>query len=472
MFRTEMRSGSTILKGLTVWAALAVAGTDITVEGAAAGEEAVLRVAVFDVEVSPPVGSPLAYDPTKEILKPLSCRGVVLLGEEAPVVLCAVDWIGIGNAGQTVFREALAAAVGTTPERVAVHAVHQHDAPHCDFSTEALLAEHGLEGRLFDAEFARTAIDRAARAAAEAVQRARPVTHVGLGAGEVHEVASNRRLLGPDGKVEQMRFTAGATDPRNREAPVGTVDPLLRLVTLFDGEEPLVALAYFASHPQSFYRTGAANPDFPGLAREIREEATGVTHVYFTGAGGNIGAGKWNDGSEPMRQVLAERLADGMARAWEAMERTAVAAADLEWRYEPVELPLAPHLDDEALAAVLADADAEIGARMAAARDLAWVRRSAAGEPVLLGCLRLGPARILHMPGELFVEYQLAAAAMRPDLFVAMAAYGDYAMGYIGTEVAYAEGGYETSPRASLVAPDVEAVLTAALERLLRVDAR
>jgi hypothetical protein len=30
------------------------------------------------------------------------------------------------------------------------------------------------------------------------------------------------------------------------------------------------------------------------------------------------------------------------------------------------------------------------------------------------------------MPGELFVEYQLAAKAMRPDLFVTMAAYGDY----------------------------------------------
>ena len=30
------------------------------------------------------------------------------------------------------------------------------------------------------------------------------------------------------------------------------------------------------------------------------------------------------------------------------------------------------------------------------------------------------------MPGELFVEYQLAAQQMRPNDFVAMAAYGDY----------------------------------------------
>jgi hypothetical protein len=71
------------------------------------------------------------------------------------------------------------------------------------------------------------------------------------------------------------------------------------------------------------------------------------------------------------------------------------------------------------------------------------------------------------MPGELFVEYQLAAQRMRPDLFVAMAAYGDYGPGYIGTEIAYSQGGYETGPNASLVAPEVEGVLMAAMRQIL-----
>jgi hypothetical protein len=72
------------------------------------------------------------------------------------------------------------------------------------------------------------------------------------------------------------------------------------------------------------------------------------------------------------------------------------------------------------------------------------------------------------MPGELFVEYQLAAKAKRPDLFVAMASYGDYGAGYIGTAIAYEQGGYETEPRSSNVAPEVEQVLTQAIEKLLR----
>jgi hypothetical protein len=51
-----------------------------------------------------------------------------------------------------------------------------------------------------------------------------------------------------------------------------------------------------------------------------------------------------------------------------------------------------------------------------------------------------------------------------------MAAYGDYAPGYIGTEIGYTQGGYETSPRASKVAPAVEGVLMDAIKSLLGVE--
>ncbi len=426
-----------------------------------------LRAGVFAVDASPPIGSPMAYDPTKEVLLPLSCRGVVLIGGGEPIVLCAVDWIGIGNDGQSEFREALAKAAGTTPGRVAVHTLHQHDAPHCDFTADRLLAARGINREVFDAEFARAVIARAAAAVREAVATARPISHLGLGQAAVEKVASNRRILGPDGKVEHVRYTACA-DPTIRDKPVGTIDPLLRLISLWDGDTPVVVLTYYATHPQSYYRTGQANPDFPGIARDARQKATGVPHVHFDGAGGNIGAGKWNDGAHENRQILADRVAAGMARAWESSTKTPITADDLGWESLAVALPVAPHLDESRLLATLDDPSAKVTDRAKAANDLAWLRRCRSGATIDLACLRLGPARVLHMPGELFVEYQLAAQSMRPDLFVAMAAYGDYAPGYIGTEVAYSEGGYETAPGSSLVAPGVERVLTDAMRRLLR----
>jgi len=425
-----------------------------------------LRAGVFDVDASPPVGSPLAYDPTKGVATPLRCRGVVLAGAGKPIVLCAVDWIGISSGGQTVFRGKLAQAVGTEPQRVAVHALHQHDAPRCDFAADELLRNAGLTNAGFDVGHARVVVQHAADAAKRALEQAVPVTHLGLGSGIVEKVASNRRILGPDGKVQHTRWTA-TRDPKIRAFPVGTIDPELKMISFFNGERRIAVLTYYATHPQSYYRTGLANPDFPGLARNARQEKTGVPHIHFNGAGGNIGAGKWNDGSEENRPILADRVAAGMQRAGENTKKNPITAADVGWSVEPVVLPVAEHLDEAELVKVVMDETAERSQRWHAAKDLVWLRRCNSGDPIDIACLRIGRARVLHMPGELFVEYQLASQKMRPELFVAMAAYGDYAPGYIGTEIAYSQGGYETSSRASNVSPEVEQMLTAAMQKLL-----
>jgi len=427
-----------------------------------------LNIATFAVDASPPIGSPLAYDPTKEVLIPLSCRGVVLIGDGKPVVLCAVDWIGIGNDGNLLFRMHLAKAAGTTADRVAVHTLHQHDAPDYDFAATRMLKRYGVSGHRYDNDrFGRDVIERAAKAVAAAVKIAKPVTHVGLGEGKIEKVASNRRILGPDGKVKHMRYTA-ARDPKIRAFPAGTIDPMLKMISFYNGDKRLAVLTYYATHPQSYYRTGKANPDFPGIARNARQKETGVVHVHFNGAGGNIGAGKWNDGSPENRQILADRVAAGMKLAWEHTKKTPVTASDLGWSTAFTALPPAPHLDAKKLEAILKDGKATVAARTSAARNLIWLRRCQAKDKVFIACLKLKNSRVLHMPGELFVEYQLAAQELRPDLFVAMAAYGDYAPGYIGTEIAYSQGGYETSPRASRVAPGVEAVLMGAVKKLLK----
>jgi hypothetical protein len=425
-----------------------------------------LRVSVFEVDASPPIGSPLAYDPTIAVASALSCRGIVLIGKGEPIVLCTIDWIGISNGGFQSFRKSLAEAAGTTPGRVAVHALHQHDAPRCDFTTDALLSRYGISEQFFDVTFARDVEFRAAAAVKESLKTAQPVTRLGLGQAKVEKVASNRRILGPDGKVEHMRFTA-CKDPMIRARPTGVIDPYLKMVSLWNGEKAVAVLTYYATHPQSYYRTGKANPDFPGMARNERQNTTGVHHVHFTGAGGNIGAGKWNDGSPENRAVLAGRLVSAMSEAWANTEKSTIAATDLEWKLMRVQLPLAQHLQEAKLEAVLRDESLPAADRFMAADDLVWLRRSRQGDSTDISCLQIGSARILHMPGELFVEYQLAAQRMRPDLFVTMAAYGEYGAGYIGTEVAYSQGGYETGPKASPLAPHVEGVLMAAMQEIL-----
>src|SRR5947207_1132309 len=82
---------------------------------------------------------------------------------------------------------------------------------------------------------------------------------------------------------------------------------------------------------------GIANPHFPGIARFIRGQAVPeAMHVHFNGAGGNIGAGKFNDGSKENRVELAGRLADGMAHAWSATVKSSISPLEVRWATAPV----------------------------------------------------------------------------------------------------------------------------------------
>jgi len=429
-----------------------------------------LRVGKFVVDISPPIGSPLAYDPCDSVSMPLSACGVVVVGSGEPIVMCALDWIGISNDGYERWREQIAKTVGTTAERVAVHCLHQHDAPRCDFSVEQLLAEQGIGGAMFDVPFARDALRRVAEAAKQAVNIAQEVTHVGLGQAKVEKVASSRRILGEDGRVRVMRFTATA-DPEVRAEPEGTIDPFVKSISFWNGETPIVVMTYYATHPQSYYRTGVANPDFPGIARVLRQTSlNGLTHVHFNGAGGDIGAGKYNDGSPENRQVLAVRMAEGMSKALQATEKHPITSDDVDWKTVPVGLPASAHLDEESLLNKLNNKNLSNSDRIYAAKDLIWLRRCQSGDTVDLTCLTLGQARVISLPGEAAIGYQLAAQNLRPDLFIAVAAYGEYAPGYICMKEQYPQGGYEASPGASKVAPEVEDVLIGGMQKLLGFD--
>jgi hypothetical protein len=427
-----------------------------------------LRLATFDVDATPPLGSAMAYEPVKRVADlTLRCRGIVILGAGQPIVLCAVDWIGIANAGHDAFRTALAAAAGTVPGRVAVHTLHQHDAPGCDFTAEQIIQELGLKdyGR-FEGTFHRLVIQRAADAIRTALPNAQPVTHYGYGEAVVKDVASNRRVeRTPEGKVGRMRGSSCKIEGLIA-LPEGLIDPVVSLLSFWNEDKPVAVLSAYACHPQSYYRLGIPSPDFPGIARFIRgQDVNAALHVHFNGAGGNIAAGKYNDGTQSNRVILATRLAAGMREAYEKTTKLPLTPADIGWGSVLVKLPLSPRLNEEDLIAKLKATPAK--GYISYADQLAFVRRSKAGHEIDITCLRVGSVRMLSLPGELFVEYQLAAKAMRPDLHVMMAAYGDYGPGYIGTAAAYPEGGYETGPTSSNVAPEVEQVLTTAMEQLL-----
>ncbi len=426
-----------------------------------------LSVSTFQVDATPPMGSALCHGlvkPASRIGDPTTARGLILHGAGQPIIFCAVDWTGLGTDLHDVWRAELAKAVRTTSSRVMVHSLHQHDAPGCDFAMEKYLSEYGMKNASCDAAWAWQVIQRSAAAARSSLSFKQPVTHVGTGRGLVKQVAGNRRILGADGKVKYTRFSA-SKDAAIRAEPEGLIDPYVRLISFWNSAVPVASVTFYATHPQSYYGIGEVSADFVGLARENRKSAVPqAAHIHFNGASGNVTAGKYNDGSQENRLLLAGRLSEGMRLAWEATEKQVITGTDLEWRVEPVTLAVRAGISASTARATLKDLKSTKVAKLRAAFDLAWLERAV--KPLDLAMLRLGNACILFMPGELFIEYQLAAQQMKPQSFVAMAAYGLYGMGYIGTAKAYGEGGYETS-EVSRVGPEVEQVLMEGMRRLL-----
>lgn len=429
------------------------------------------RLARFHADVTVPLGHGMMGGAwlSQKVVDPLEAHGWVLWGPDtSPVVLVSVDWCEIRNDAYARWQQVLAAAAGTVPERVLISTIHQHDAPVADLTAERWLRERSLAGTVCDPEFHELAVQRVAAALRAALPDAPRVTHFGVGQAKVEQVASNRRYLMPDGQVRFDRMSA----TRNAfaiAADEGVIDPWLKTLSFWNGDAPLAATSFYAVHPMSYYGQGEVSADFPGLARRRRQaDLPGVAQLYVSGCSGNVVAGKYNTGARENRPVLAGRLHDAMARAWAATERQPLSRLELRVRRVAFEPRTSAGFTEAEELAKLTPATKPF-AQCLAAMGLSWQRRVKSGRPIEIPCLDLGAAAVVLLPGESYVEYQLAAQAMRPADFICVAGYGDGATGYVPTERHWAENDSNLGDWC-WVAPGAEARLLAATRAALGVS--
>jgi hypothetical protein len=428
----------------------------------ASSEAVVWEVATFEADITIPLGHACmggGVADAKEVVDPLWAKGFVLrpagvrrkgseplapvpAGQAAyfPIVVVALDWCQCNNDSYDRWRIALAEAAGTTRERVLLATVHQHDAPIYDLRAQQLLDQVGKKGWHCDPQFHETAVQRVVQALRHSLKKPQRITHVGLGQAKVERIASNRRVVSPDGRI---RWNRGSSSGDIHGAPEGEIDPWLKTISFWQDDTPILAWSCYAVHPMSYYGKGQVSADFPGLARARREQdEPRVFQIYFTGCAGDVTAGKYNTGTPENRQALAERLYQAMVAAGKNTQRYPLRSVEL--RTAPLFLP--PRDEGKftvsQMRQILADEKASRWQRISAAMGLSWRERVAAGRPIHVPCLDLnaGQALFLVLPAETFVGYQLAAQKLRPDSFVMVAGFGDGAPGYIPTDRCWKEG--------------------------------
>jgi hypothetical protein len=429
-----------------------------------------IRFSHFTIEVTPPIGHALCgglVKPAQGVRDPIYARGMILDDGRTRVVLCAVEFCAIDDTAHRQAVQALSRGAGISSRNVALHTVHQHDVPYVHLDAEPLLKKHGI-GQLDEIWWA-SIVKKLGQAAEVASKRMRCVTAVGVGETRIVGGASNRRLVGSNGKVLAMRHSM-STDPKLQAWPVGLIDPLLRAITLWNGQKLVASLSYYATHPQSAYGRGLVSADAIGEAlRLTRERFPSAQHIYFSGCGANITFGKYaTKNLEGNIRLFGGRIASGIARAIHNSEKQRVKPGPMRWRALSVKLPfrLRPRRAD--LKERLRNHETWLGQRVLAAWALVSSARAREVSRVMVQSLKLGPAWVVHLPSEVFVEYQLYAQALRPEEFVAVAAYGDGKMFYLPTKEAFRQGGYETGEYACCTTPSIEPLLKEMITRLLK----
>ena len=435
---------------------------------AAAPKTEGIRLSTFSADVTVPIGHGMMGGSwlSTSVKDPLEAHGIVLMQGSTRVVWVSVDWCEIRNDAYQQWQHALARAVDTQPEHVMITTVHQHDAPVADLRAERILRERSLEGTVCDLEFHARVLERILVAARLSLRQSRRITHFGTGQAKVNQVASNRRYVMPDGQVRFDR-TSSTRNAFAIAAEEGVIDPQLKTLSFWDHDTPIAALSFYAVHPMSYYGKGDISADFPGEARRRRQrELPGVHQIYCSGCSGNVTAGKYNTGAQENRGVLAERLRQAMAQAWKTTKRQPLRKLDV--RVENVTLP--PRSDAAFTTASLESKLISTTPKFQqclAAMGLSWRGRSDSGRPIQIPSVDFGGAQLLLLPGEAYVEFQLAAQSLRSDSFVCVAGYGDGATGYIPTQKHI----NEMDPNLidwCWVDPGAEAELLAAMRKVLK----
>lgn len=452
-----------------------------------------LRAGAAAVDITPPLGTHLAgavgtYRPAQSVLEPTFARALVAAAGDQRLCIVVLDVCIVTAEYSAPIRQATAELLGCGPESVLVCATQTHSAPTLghimvDPDFPALPPEfeflRGGEAAYYD-----WALPRAIEAVRLAAERLEPV-EIAAGSGIEGRFAFNRRAVGRNGQVgmpgRRWDNPLGPTWIRYLEGPM---DPEVGVVAFrrLSGE-PLAVLVHHTCHPVHVFPRTIISPDWPGAVCDALQAAygPGCTPLVLNGACGNINPWppfdpEYPDDHRLMGQALAE-MAEKVMASLQYTAEAAVAgkschlplpfrdltAEELSWASNILSRHPVPPWADEARTQV--DRDWTVAASI---HSVHLQRRREGKLSYEVQALRLGPAAVIGLPGEPFVEGQLAIKLGSPVYPTYVAHAATQYVGYIPTAAALQRGGHEVSTRywAKLVPEALDLVVAGAVGAL------
>ncbi|MDE3259806.1 MAG: neutral/alkaline non-lysosomal ceramidase N-terminal domain-containing protein [Gemmatimonadota bacterium] len=435
-----------------------------------------LRAGAATVDITPPLGTHLAgsgageHRPAETVMDRLFARAVVFESGGRRVCLVILDLTIVTQDYTDRIRAAIAERTGIAPEAIMVQATQTHSAPSLgyfmldqDFPLENSEQTEYLRGA--ERAYGDRAAAAAVEAAVEAAGRLQPA-RIGLGRGVLGDLAFNRRGIRRDGTIimparpgrEERPF--GNTDVCYLEGPM---DPEVGVCCVRDlDERPLAFLLHYTCHPvnafshRDTYR--AVSADWPGAWTREMEQCFGSEAVplVVNGCCGNINPRHPFDSDyRPDHRRMGRELARMTERI---VHNTPVADTDtLSNRVDTFCLPFR-----EIPAERLREVDAILSEnpqpprgpdgnvdprwfRAASTRSVELCRERDAEFSYEIQAFRIGDLCVIGLPGEPFVEGQLALKTNSPAPYLFPAHVTTHYVGYLPTREAYNRGGHEAN---------------------------
>ena len=349
------------------------------------------------------------WEPFKSIRLPLYARAIALQRDAVTVVLVSLDLLGLAGSalgGWSRFQRRIRSAARNSvkPGNLILACTHTHTAPET-------LALTDLPKEPAFKKWVEFLVRQAGAAIRQAFKNLRPC-RCEVGCAEA-SLGIYRRILTTRGVVLSNETPdSGIVIPR--EMPV---DDRVNVAALMDGSKQTVALLVNATcHPIHEMCMPQVSPDYPGeMSVALERRHPGAVALFFNGAAGNINPPISCGGPTNARQ-------HGLALA---------SVAEKAFRNSSM-------IDANAL--------------MLRRRSLLLPARQLNGHPAKrpvraeMAALRIGDAALLFLPGEPFVETALAIRRQSPFRHLFIIGYAGNTIGYIPTNQAFDEGGYEIGP--------------------------
>ncbi|MFO7958753.1 MAG: hypothetical protein R6X33_16825 [Candidatus Brocadiia bacterium] len=421
---------------------------------AGAGRTDGLQAGVAEVEITPPVGTPLCGDlqprDSVGVQDPLYAKAIVLQCGGRRLAYVALDLIGLPLQEGEEAVSLASQRTGIPATDIVWAATHTHTGPYTGRgpgSVEGPVNREWLDGLP----------DKFAEAVGRAHASLRPAKMSRL-RGFHHGLAHNRRVMFKDGRAINT-WNLGNADERVQSVGLaGPTDPEIGMLT-FDDEhgELLAVLFHFSLHTNTNFGDHFS-ADYPGVVAARLRERFGprVSTLFLPGAFGDL-----NCWGRTYREV-GDALADAMIPLIEQREG------------DPAELRLAA--TKRRVWAVYRDFTEDQEERI---RQSGWpperqevfregveALREAGktGAETLLQAWRIGEVAFASLPGELFVEWGLKIKRESPFPWTYPVELGGDSLGYLVTPEAAAAGGYE--PLSKVSADAVGHLVDEALEML------